>query len=154
MTHTSLEGITFVDHTADVGMDVEAPSRERLFHRAAVGMLALLRGEEEPGDGEPGDATVGRGGARGPEHLSVGLAADDGARLLAAWLKELLFLHETRHADYAGATFDKLTDGRLEARIEIEPSVRAVREIKGVTYHELTVAETEDGWKARVIFDV
>ena len=152
MTPTPLAGITFLDHTADVGMDVAAPSRERLFHRAALGMLALLRGDDDP----EADASAPSVPAaeRGPEHLSVELSADDGAALLAAWLRELLFLHETRHADYAGATFDRLTAGRLEARVETEPSAPAVREIKGVTYHELSLEETEDGWKARVIFDV
>ncbi|NIP79498.1 MAG: hypothetical protein GWM90_09895, partial [Gemmatimonadetes bacterium] len=33
-------GVTFLDHTADVGIDVEADDLEELFHRAALGMLA------------------------------------------------------------------------------------------------------------------
>ncbi|NIP79499.1 MAG: archease, partial [Gemmatimonadetes bacterium] len=74
--------------------------------------------------------------------------------LLAAWLRELLFLHETRRSDYVGAAFDLLEGSALHARVRTEPARRAVREIKGVTYHELAVRRAGDGWKARVIFDV
>jgi SHS2 domain-containing protein len=146
-------GITFLDHTADVGMEVTAPSLEALFHRAALGMLALLRGHD---DAPERDAGRGPGvTAPAPDDTrTLALDAEDGAALLAAWLKELLFFHETRHADYADATFRRLTAERLEARVRTAPAAHAVREIKGVTYHELAVEETADGWKARVIFDV
>lgn len=156
---SALDGITFLDHTADVGIDLEAPSLELLFHRAAVGMLALLHGVDDAG-GEPGpasedDAAEGAAlEARGLEVLSLELEADDGTRLLADWLRELLFLHETRHADYARATFDRLAETALEARVETEPAPPAVREIKGVTYHELALERADGGWTARVIFDV
>lgn len=140
-----LDGITFLDHTADVGLDVAAGTREELFHRAAAGMVALLRGHDD--DGDP-PMSVGS-----DRTLTLELSADDDAGLLAAWLKELLFLHETRQVDYAGARFDRLTSTRLEARVETGPAA-PVREIKGVTYHELAVQQTAAGWKARVIFDV
>lgn len=163
---TGADGITFLDHTADVGIDVRAPSLELLFHRAAVGMLLLLHGRDDE-DAEPrsapADPGAGAGGGSGtgdPERAAgvgtraVTLEADDTAALLADWLRELLFLHETRHADYAGATFDRLDADGLEARVRTEPAPRAVREIKGVTYHELAVEQTADGWTGRVIFDV
>lgn len=146
----ALEGVVFLDHTADVGMDVTADTREALFRRAAAGMVALLRGRDDDDTGSsaaPADPAA-------PGMRTLELRADDEARLLVAWLKELLFLHETRHTDYAGARFDRLTATRLEARVETEPAAAPVREIKGVTYHELAVERTEDGWKARVIFDV
>jgi SHS2 domain-containing protein len=164
-------GITFLDHTADVGLDLEAGSLELLFHRAAVGMLALLRGaDDDEGATGPHDADrasaqpapvvrhpgagPGLASARGLEVLNVELEADDVARLLADWLRELLFLHDTRHADYARATFDRLTETALTARVQTEPTAPAVREIKGVTYHQLAVEQTGDGWRGRVIFDV
>ncbi|MFO7892132.1 MAG: archease [Longimicrobiales bacterium] len=155
-----LDGITFLDHTADVGIDVVGRSLELLFHRAAVGMLALLQGldDDEDADGassrSSGPEAAGLEAARGVEVLSIELEADTATELLADWLRELLFLHETRHADYARATFDRLTETVLEARVQTEPAAPAVREIKGVTYHELGVERTEDGWKGRVIFDV
>lgn len=143
-------GVTFLEHTADVGVDVEAPSAELLFHRAAAGMMALLRGEEE----HPESGARAAADSLRVETRTVEVSDRDRAALLRAWLRELLLLHETRNADYAGAAFLELTERRLEARIRTTPAAGAVREIKGVTYHELQVQETDEGWKARVIFDV
>lgn len=153
----SIDGVTFLDHTADVGIDVTAPSLERLFHRAAVGMLALLRGLDDGPAPEPASVSAegaAAGRAAPVETLTVELDADDVGGLLADWLRELLFLHETRHVDYARATFDELTERRLRARVETAPGPPVVREIKGVTYHELCAEPTDDGWYGRVIFDV
>lgn len=156
------DGITFLDHTADVGMDVRAPSLELLFHRAAIGLLMLLQGRDDPQEGdaaEDADASdpsrdTDLEGPTGVETRAIELEADGAAELLADWLKELLFLHETRHADYARATFDRLGESALEARVQTEPSAPAVREVKGVTYHELAVERSDGDWTARVIFDV
>ena len=148
MSH-GLPGVTFLEHTADVGLDVEAPTLELLFHRAAVGMLALLRGEDDGPDPAGGPPAEGETEAR-----TLSLTADDRAGLLRLWLRELLLLHETRHADYAGGAMVELTERALEARVRTAPAAPAVREIKGVTYHELSVEPTDGGWKARVIFDV
>jgi SHS2 domain-containing protein len=160
-----LPGVTFLDHTADVGIAVDAPSPELLFHRSALGMLALLRGDDDraPGDDDPAP----HNGPRpvhpdGPTTL-VDLTAPGIADLLADWLRELLFLHEVHHRDYVDAAFEQLpadaaepADGRvtLRARVRTATAAPAVREIKGVTYHELEVEGTERGWRSRVIFDV
>ena len=153
-------GVTFLDHTADVGFDAVAPSAERLFHVAALGMLALLRGEEDAGGAAPAahpDARV----------HPLALTAPDPARLLADWLRELLFLHELERLDYRRAEFETLElelqstgDGapdppcRLAAGVHLSTGGHAVREIKGVTYHEIAARPVADGWTARVIFDV
>lgn len=140
------DGITFLDHTADVGIDVAAPSLEALFHRAALGTLALLRGHDD-------DEPAAEAGAP-TDTRRVALDAQDLEGLLVAWLKEVLFLHEVHGADYVSATFDRVGDRALTARVRTGPAARAVREIKGVTYHALAVDRTDAGWTARVIFDV
>jgi SHS2 domain-containing protein len=157
-----LAGVTFVDHTADVGMDLVAGELEELFHLAALGMLALLRGhddEDGPRTADPATGphrAAGAGGAvdPGPADALLELEAPGPARLLAAWLRELLFLHETAGRDYAGAAFERLGTTGLRARVALESARPAIREIKGVTYHELGVERTDHGWKGRVIFDV
>ena len=160
-----MRGVAFLDHTADVGLEVEAPSLEELFHRAAVGMLMLLRGHDDEaatrgpaGDDAAGDDAATRrsagDAAAAAEHLTVEAEAEGLERVLADWLRELLFLHETRHRDYVAAAFERLDADGVSARVELEPSGGAAREIKGVTYHGLEVVEERGGWRARVIFDV
>jgi SHS2 domain-containing protein len=151
----TLAGITFLDHTADVGIDVEAASLHQLLHRAALGMLALLRGEEEEKSGDVGAAgAAGDAGDAGPP-VAVSLRAEDLPGLAAAWLREILFLHEVRDLDYVALEAGRLDETVLEGWVTLHPGGHAAREIKGVTYHELEVGRDGDGvWRARVIFDV
>jgi SHS2 domain-containing protein len=170
-------GVTFLDHTADVGMDVAAASLDDLLHRAALGMLALLRGEDdEPGrardplhaqpaaeDAGSGALAVGVAGASGTseeegpavEAIPISVRVDGPARLLADWLSEILFLHEVRDLDYHAADLDRVEPDHVAGNLLVRPGGHAVREIKGVTYHGLEVRPGEGGgWRARVIFDV
>jgi SHS2 domain-containing protein len=168
----TLAGVAFLDHTADVGIDVEASSLAELLHRAALGMLALLRGEEEDGqepgppDGSASHAAAGgslarpgpRPGSAGPaglETVPVDVHGAGPVDLLAGWLREILFLHEVERLDYVRAELDVVGPDRLAGRIFAGAGGHAVREIKGVTYHELEATERSGGrWYARVIFDV
>ncbi|MBW3553228.1 MAG: archease [Gemmatimonadetes bacterium] len=149
-------GVTFLDHTADVGFEIAAPSKEALFHSAGVALLALLRGEEDNPAADPAAETRPHAGAAGG-HAAVEVAAPDAARLLADWLRELLFLHEVERQDYQAsefATLDLSPPCRLRARVELRAGGHAVREIKGVTYHAIYLRHRGSGWEARVIFDV
>lgn len=151
-------GLVFLDHTADVGIGIEAPSLDVFLHRAALGMLALLRGQEDEDPGWDEPAPDGRAASETapaePSSASVELEAAGPPSLLAEWLRELLFLHEVEHRDYVDAEFHVLEPTGLRARVRLEPAVGAVREIKGVTYHELRVERADNRWKGQVIFDV
>jgi SHS2 domain-containing protein len=63
-SETGLPGVTALDHTADVGIELEAPTLEELFLRAAAGMMWLLRGEDGPAEvrGAHGDGAEPPGG--------------------------------------------------------------------------------------------
>jgi SHS2 domain-containing protein len=162
--------VTFLDHTADVGFDVTAPSPEALFDAAARGTLALLRGEEEEGAGSRSAVmreSASDGGHRRNPARELTLSAPDPQRLLADWLRELLFLHEVERLDYESVAFHELrldpgpsaagdagASCRLDAAVRFHAGGQAIREIKGVTYHEIDVRRSPGGWAARVIFDV
>ena len=163
------DGIRFLDHTADLGMDVDAPSLHELLHRAAMGMLMLLRGEEDgpaAGRGEPADRVESADRAESTEPADrpesstateshpVDLSVRDAPQLVAAWLREVLYLHEVHARDYVALEPDTLTATRLTGRIWTRRGGHAVREIKGVTYHALEVDRRPGGWQTRIIFDV
>ncbi|HET9986638.1 MAG TPA: archease [Longimicrobiales bacterium] len=138
-------GVRPIDHVGDIGIEVSAGSLEELFTRAAAGMIALTRERPE------------RGAAAGaaPMAREVEGAAGDVAELLVTWLRELLYLQEADGFSYAGAEFPELDEHRFRARVRGRRAPRrALREIKGVTYHGLDVARRGDAWHARVIFDV
>ena len=153
---TPAAGVTFLDHTADVGFEIAAPSKEAVFHSAGRAMLALLRGEEDAAAVEPASDPPSHDLA-GARRTEVDVAAPDPARLLADWLRELLFLHEIDRLDYIASEFAVLELSppcRLRASVRVRPGGHAVREIKGVTYHGMYLRNGGRGWEARVIFDV
>jgi len=131
------------DHTADVGLRVEAVGFPALFNEAGRGFLSLL----------VEDAST----VRDVEERLIALEAGTAEDLFLDWLTELLFLFETEHLLLRD--FDVKIEGmRLEARARGERLDRGrhrlAREIKAVTYHGLRVEEQGEGWLAEVILDI
>ncbi len=136
-------GVRELEHTADVGLEVEAPSLPLLFERAGLGMLALMI---DLATVEPRQSIV------------IALAAEDREALLHDWLQHLLVRLQAGRFAVSELTVDEVSAGALRARGAGEPVDRARHhlhtEVKGVTYHQLAVRETAGGWWARVILDV
>jgi SHS2 domain-containing protein len=138
-----------IEHTADLGIEIEADSLERLFEAGAYGLTGVLVGSElgtEPSNSSP--AVTWR---------ELVLEAPDREALLVDWLRELLYIQETEGLLLAVAEVADLGDTKLVARAGFTrppPSEGAERELKGVTYHDLEVRQREGGWFARVVFDL
>lgn len=149
-----LPGVREIEHTADLGMEIEAGSLEELFRRAAAGMMALVRStDDQPAERPRADPSAS------PTVRSVRIELDgdepDVAVLLVRWLRELLYLQEVSGFVYRDATFARLDGSGLRASVRPDPDPSPqVRELKGVTYHGLEVERDEGRWRARVIFDI
>lgn len=137
---------TWFDHTADVGLEVSAPSLEALFSTSAMALFDLLI--------ETGATTEDQT----PNEHAITLHAANPPELLVRWLSELLYLHETADLVFRRLQVTHLSDDHLIGVVIWEPFDRArhriKREIKGVTYHQVSVVEEPAGWRARVILDV
>ncbi|MEX0821011.1 MAG: archease [Rhodothermales bacterium] len=131
------------DHTGDVGFTVSAPDLETLFERAAWAMFNILM---EPDAIDP------------VEEWPVEVEATDLDDLLLRWLSELNFLHVTERIVFNTFEIEELSDTSLKAVVRgehIDETRHTIHtEIKAVTYHALTVERREEGWFARVIFDL
>jgi len=139
---------TVLDHTADVGVEIRAPSRDALFAEALTAFTDIVTPL----------AGVGEVIERRFE-----LTAGEAPELLVAWLEELLFDFEV----------EELLFSRAEVRVHDEPGgglhLEAVAHgepydpdrhpvkvlVKGVTFHHLEARQqTDGGWLGRVIFDI
>jgi SHS2 domain-containing protein len=167
-------GVWPLDHTADIGIEVEAPTLNELFRRAGAGSLWLAVGvdawpEEEvpsgsfpeggtgPGHGEGGRmaAHAKRPDTAGAEERSLTLEEDDLPSLLRSWCRELLYWNEVEGFLATEVTELEVAGTGLRARIRGQAAPREpLREIKGVTWHGLRVESRKDGWFARIIYDV
>jgi SHS2 domain-containing protein len=130
-------------HTADWELKVWAPSLPELFAQAAQGMYALSGAQMEEGSQ-----------IRRP----LDLQAADLETLLVSFLDELLFLGEQE--SLAFGRFDLQIDEVSGNGCTLQGSVYGARlahlakEIKAVTYHNLSVERTQRGFEVNIVFDV
>ncbi len=138
-------GKTFeiIDHTADIGITCYGSDIKQLFANAALGLFSLIT--------ELADI-------RENIQREVILSSRDREGLLVAWLNELLYIFDMEHVVFTRFEFDLLEENRLQARclgnkinLEKQPMKR---EVKAATYHMLSIDETNNGYKAQIIFDI
>lgn len=136
------------DHTADLGLRIEAESLEELFAAAAQALAAAIVANP--------DAVQPR------REIATGLEAETLDELLIRWLNELIFLVETRSFICANAHVSiRTSEDRqvLSARLvgeTIDPSRHDLdHEVKAATRHGAFVRREPDGtWSAEVIVDI
>lgn len=135
-----------IDHTADVGVEVEAASLDELFAGAAFALTDVLT-----------DAAA----VAPARTVEVVLEAADRELLMVEWLEELVYLYDTE-ALLVGRAEVEVDDGAAGAALRatlrgerLDPDRHTVKvAVKGVTYHGLEVGRRGGRWRARVIFDI
>jgi SHS2 domain-containing protein len=92
------------------------------------------------------------------EERRIAITASDPEQLLVRWLSELLYLYDG--AGFIGVEFNvsELTPLSLRATAwgeSFSEDVQGARlDVKAVTYHQITVEETEGGARVRVYLDI
>lgn len=131
-------GFREIEHTADWELEVWAPNLPQLLEQAARGMYALARVELHPGP------LVQR---------QIELPYMDPESLLVTFLSELLYLASTENLAFDHFDLELQAD-RLLAHLAGSEIASLQKEIKAVTYHNLTIRRTESGLNTRIVFDV
>ena len=131
------------EHTADVGLHAYGNTLPELFIHAAEGMGSLMVPPEQ---------------VRVLVSREIDVEGHDLVSLLIAWLNELIFLFDTEYLLFREFEIETLTETHLKGRASGEP-YDAWRHglssaIKAVTWHEAAVKPGDDGYKARIIFDI
>jgi SHS2 domain-containing protein len=143
MTADTGAGFEIFAVTADKGIRAWGPDRPSVFRQSALGLWSLM---VDP-------ATVA---CRSAVPLTV--EAEGHEALLVAWLNDLLYLYEAKGFIGGDCTAQSLTDTRLVAEVRGEAVDRTrhviLSHVKAVTFHQLHVGPTANGWEARVVVDV
>lgn len=133
------------DHTADIAVEATAPTLSALFEALAEGFTAASC-DAVPADGDRFDLRV---------------TAESREALLFDYLDQLVYERDVREVlpvDHecvveTGAVDPDAWTVRASAR-GVPLGRVAAREIKAVTYSEMTLEEREDDWYGYVVFDV
>ncbi|MEK7729220.1 MAG: archease [candidate division KSB1 bacterium] len=132
-----------IDHTADVGYRLFAPTLPELFVIAGQALF---------------DAITELDSVQRKISRTVRVEADDIEALLVAWLAELNFFCITEFELFNAFEVKSCSERHIETIAhgeKIDPERHEIKtEIKAVTYHGLFVRENANGWEAQVIFDV
>ncbi|MBU1670462.1 MAG: archease [Actinobacteria bacterium] len=132
-----------VEHTADIGIHVEADGADELFEGAAAGMFSIITDTSAVADREA---------------TEVSLEAGDTEGLMFKWLNELLYLADSRNVLFSRFEVSGVEAGRLHATAYgegFDPARHTMNsEVKAATYHDLAVGREGGVWTATVIFDV
>lgn len=136
-------GYRHIDHTADVALELWAPTEEELLRVGARAIVELLTDA----------AGVAEGSQLEPRRIEID--AVDGEDRLVQWLNEVLVAALVDGFLIADAAIE-LARGSLvaEARGQAGASGRVTTELKSATYHDLMLQRTGEGWRARVVIDV
>ncbi len=136
-------GFKTFDHTADIGLEVWGDTFEAIFEEAAKGLFSLM-------------AELSQVKIR--EVHTIELKAESGEELFMAWLKELLFIFDTKHILFSQFQVTNLTFNHLTAKVsgeKLDPKKHQLgKEAKAITRHQFEFKKTADGFRARVIIDI
>ena len=132
-----------LEHTADVGLRIYGRTLADLFANAGLGLMALAiepqKFQEE-------------------ERRALAVTAADSEQLLVNWLSEILYYMDAEGWAFTRFDITECSPTAIAAegwgeRRDPASRTRAVA-VKAVTYHQLAVRETADGFEATVYFDI
>jgi len=134
---------TLLDHTADLRIRVSGTDPADLYKNAGLALFDLITTP---------DRLVPR------EVIEVAVTGDDPADLMVNYLRELLYLWTGNEKLVKMIDIADISDTAISARVSTDryqPGRHEIlHEIKAVTYHQIDVNRTTDGWQATVVFDV
>ncbi len=138
-----MQSFRILEHTADVGFEAWGATREEAFANAARALTSLIVDLE----------------AINPrEQVAVKIQGPDPASVLVNWLSELLYLHDADAWLFREFEIQNLQDDSLSALARGEKFDRSRHQaklmVKAITYHQLALEESPQGWRAQVYVDI
>jgi protein archease len=138
-----MENFRILEHTADIGFEAFGKSREEVFVNAGRALQSLM---------------VDLHSIVPCEKIEIQVTGADAASLLVNWLSEILYRIDAEGRLFHDFSIDSLSDRSLSAASRGEPFDRARHrmnlQVKAITYHQLALVETPDGWRAQVYVDI
>jgi SHS2 domain-containing protein len=141
MIKDSKAGFEEVSHTADLEIKVWGKDMVSLFRSAVAGMFHLSGIE----DLEQGVSAVKQ---------NITLDAMDYEGLLILFLEELLYRLTEDYMLYEVGKLSISSDFSLKAQLKGNQISSYQRDIKAVTYHNLNIRTTPEGYEVNIVFDI
>jgi len=139
----SMSEFRILEHTADIGFEAFGATRERMFANAGRALLFLITDPDN---------------LRESGSASIRLESVDPASLLVDWLSEILYLCDAENWLFRDFEIGRLTDLSISAAgrgERFDPARHQIKLlVKAITYHQLAVEQTAEGWRCQVYVDI
>jgi SHS2 domain-containing protein len=138
-----LQPFEILEHPADIGFRAWGRTCEELYENAALALFSLACDLE----------TVKEKEAR-----AIEVSGSEPETLLYTWLAELLAVSEAERIVFGRAAVSSTSADRVLATVYGEPfdrqRHRSGTHIKAVTFHQLRIEQSAEGWCAQVFLDL
>ncbi len=132
-----------LEHTADVGFEAFGATREGMFANAGRALFYLITDLEA---------------VETSDRVTLALEAQEATSLLVDWLSEILYLWDAEGWLFRDFEIHRLTDQSLSTTAWGERFDRERHQIKllvkAITYHQLAIEQTREGWRCQVYVDI
>jgi SHS2 domain-containing protein len=135
----------YLEHTADVGVEVVAPTLGQAFSEAALALFGIM---------------TDTSGFKPLEKIEVQASGEDPKSLLYSWLEELIYVFDTTSLVVVDVEIESISTKppAIAATIggeRFDPGVHEARTgVKAITYHGMVVAEKEGESLLRYFVDI
>lgn len=137
----------YLEHTADIKFQAYGKTLEEVFENAALAMFNVIINTEK---------------VAGETAREIFLKSPDLESLLVDWLSELLYIFEVDEIVFRKFRVEEIKEEEGEYSItgqalgeKYYPESHPFEtEIKAVTYNQLEIVKTVDGWKAQIVVDI
>ncbi len=132
-----------LEHTADIGFRARGRTLAELFETSALALVSIAI---ETDDVSP------------RAEYPLAASGHDRESLLVNWLSEVLYAIDGARFALRRCRVAEISETRVSGTGAGEPRDparhRAKLVVKGVTYHQLRIVESPDGWSADVFLDI
>jgi len=132
-----------LDHPADIGFRAHGTTAAELFGNCGRALVSIILDPAE---------------IRPLQSIDIAGEGADRESLLVNWLNEVLYYVDGRRMALSDFEIARLDDTRVECTARGEPRDRERhlprRSVKAVTYHQLKIEQTGEGWVAEVFVDI
>jgi SHS2 domain-containing protein len=132
-----------LEHTADVGFEAFGQTREEVFANAARALMSII---------------VDLDTVAPASQVPVQAEGSGLLDLLVNWLSEVVYLFDAERWLFRDFEVRSLTGRSISAVARGEPFDPGHHQVnllvKAITYHQLALEETGDGWRAQVYVDI
>jgi len=136
-------GYRILEHPADLGIEARGRTLNEAFEQAAAGLISVL---------------IDPAGIGARQEIVVEVEAPDRERLLVCWLGELLYQLDGRGFVPASCSVSLEGETRLRALVrgeQLDLDRHTTRtDVKAITYHQLAVRKTPQGFMLTVFLDI